>query len=75
MFRFILRPLWLLLEGNPTQREGVTPLAALYGLSFGFDGILASYDASKIKNPNTALVMSQSSDDTAATLGELQLAV
>ena len=47
---------------------------ALYGLSFGFDGILASYGASKIKNPNAALGMSQSSDDTAATLGELQLA-
>lgn len=53
----------------------MTPLVALYGLLFRFDGILASYGASKIKNPNAALDMSQSSDDTAATLGELQLAV
>lgn len=30
----ILRPLWLLLEGNPTQREGVIPLVPLYGLPF-----------------------------------------
>lgn len=50
-------------------------MGALYGLSFRFDGILASYGASKIKDPIAALGMSQSGDDTAATLGELQLAV